>query len=45
MKLYGTFCFNSVSGLTLSLLAEEYELSYKIILILAETEANLETLV
>ncbi|CAD8132656.1 unnamed protein product [Paramecium pentaurelia] len=38
--LYRTFCYNSMSVITLSLLSEEYELAYKIIISFSEVEVN-----
>ena len=45
ISIYKTFCYNEVSALSLSLLIEEYELTYNIILTIAEQETNLEILV
>ncbi|CAK95056.1 unnamed protein product (macronuclear) [Paramecium tetraurelia] len=38
--LYRTFCYNSMSVITLCLLSEEYELAYKIIISFSEVEVN-----
>ncbi|CAK93839.1 unnamed protein product (macronuclear) [Paramecium tetraurelia] len=45
ISIYKTFCYNEVSALSLSLLIEEYELTYNIILTIAEQETNVEILV
>ncbi|CAD8103694.1 unnamed protein product [Paramecium sonneborni] len=38
--LYRTFCYNSMSVITLCLLSEEYELAYNIIISFSEVEVN-----